>query len=182
MSSDLDESISGGAAWLATLGILMITAGIVATIVPIFSPNSIVLVLACVFLASGLLRLTQTFKAIGSPNLILAISTGVLDILVAILLFTVLAGTVIPLRFIIGATLILEGILENILATRMTASKGKSWVFVSGIVSLVLGIAAVSGLAAGIGWILALFVGLSLAATGLWFLVLSLSIRDRLSS
>lgn len=182
MNSDPKQSITGGVAWLAALGVLMILIGVSAIITPLFSPTSIAFVLAWVFLFGGLVRITQAFQSPASRNFSLSLVIGILYIIVSILIFSVVVGTTIPLRWAIAFTLILEGILENILAARLRGEAKRSWGFISGIISIVLGIAIAAGVATGVGWLLGLFVGLSFAATGIWFLILSSGIRSIVDS
>ncbi|MEB3230692.1 MAG: DUF308 domain-containing protein [Leptolyngbyaceae bacterium] len=91
-------------------------------------------------------------------------------------------GAEVPLRFAIAFTLILSGILENILAVRLRHDTTRNWGFVSGIISIVLGIVGAAGAGAGAAWLLGLLVGASFAITGVWFLVLASGIRSMVDS
>jgi uncharacterized membrane protein HdeD (DUF308 family) len=182
MTSDPKQSVTSGAAWLAALGVLMILVGVFAILTPIFSSTSIAFILAWAFLGGGLIRVVQAFKFPASRNFLLGLLAGIVDIVTSILIFSHIAGTTFPLRFAIAFTLILGGILENILAVRLRRNATRNWGFLSGILSIALGIAVASGVASGVTWLLGLLVGASFAITGVWFLVLSSGIRSIVDS
>lgn len=76
------------------------------------------------------------------------------------------------LTLLLIAYLLVEGIAELVVAARM-AGAGRGWIAGSDALSLVLGLALWAGFPADAGWVLGVFVGASLLATGLSMLLVA---------
>ncbi|MEB3355595.1 MAG: DUF308 domain-containing protein [Synechococcales bacterium] len=178
MSSDLDRAIASASTWISVLGALMILAGGVASLAPLFAPRAIATILAWVFLIAGVIRIAQAFQAPEERDFSLEVATGVLYVVAAVLIFAPVLGDVLTLPMLLAGTLVLDGILEIILAVRFRANAARAWIIASGVSSLLLGMLIGAGVTVGVVWLMGLLVGLSLATTGIWFVVLAQNLRS----
>lgn len=178
MSNDIDRAIASATVFVTTLGVILVLVGLGAIIAPLIAPIAFIKFLAWFFLGAGIIRIVQAFQDIEEQGFLLELSAGILYVLFAILLFIQVIGTALPLYPLLGGTIFLEGVLEVSLAFQLRPQQGWIWVLVSGFLSTVIGV--LIGFRAGLGaaWLLGTLVGISIILTGVWFIMLSLGIRQ----
>ncbi len=167
--------------WTIALGGLLILLGFGAIAVPFLMPEAVTLALAWVFLIGGLLRIVYAFQSHLSPGFWLKMSVGILNEVASLLLFTKLMEPYLSLSVLLGVTLLLKGLLEVAIFFRLQPGSSRNWVIISGLFSGGLGVLLITNLKSGAAWLLGLLVGLSLIATGLWFIILSLWLEEAVS-
>lgn len=178
MSANLDQKVRMATTWSIVLGILIILAGLIAIVLPLITSVAVVFMLGWVFLISGIFRAVQAIQNQPERGFRMKLVVSVMYAIIGLLILTNLASGLISLTLIIGLTILVDGILEIILAFQIRPVSGWQWALLSGFVSLVLGILICFKLAAGVVWIIGLMVGISLILTGLWFIMLSLAVRN----
>ncbi len=178
MNQDANRAIAQGAVLVTTWGVLLVVLGAGMIIAPLVIPIQFATLLAWLFLGSGVIRIVQAFQSIDQIGFLPKLSAGLLDVLFSIFLFIQLLDVALPLTPVLAATLILEGILEISLSFQLRPRSSWQWVLLSGLVSMVLGILIGAGAGQGAIWVLGILVGTSIILTGLWFIMLSLGIRN----
>ena len=108
-------------------------------------------------------------------------SVGILNEVASLLLFTKLMEPYLSLSVLLGVTLLLKGLLEVAIFFRLQPGSSRNWVIISGLFSGGLGVLLITNVKSGAAWLLGLLVGLSLIATGLWFIILSLGLKEAVS-
>ncbi len=167
--------------WIVALGVLLILLGLGAIIVPFLMPGAVTSALAWVFLLGGVIRIAYAFQSRSSPGFWLKMSVGLLNEVASLLLFTRLMEPYLSLSVLLGVTILLKGLLEVAIFFQLQPGSSRNWVIISGLFSSALGLLLITNLKSGAAWLLGLLVGLSLIATGLWFIMLSLWIEEAAS-
>ena len=167
--------------WIVALGGLLILLGLGAIAVPFLMPGAVVSALAWVLLLGGVLRIVYAFQSRPSPGFWLKMSVGLLNEVASLLLFTRLMEPYLSLSVLLGVTILLKGLLEIAIFFQLQPGSSRNWVIISGLFSSALGLLLITNLKSGAAWLLGLLVGLSLIATGLWFIMLSLWIEEAAS-
>ncbi|MGP1387007.1 MAG: HdeD family acid-resistance protein [Thainema sp.] len=178
MSANLNQKVRVATTWSIVLGVLIILAGLLAILLPLVTSVAVVFILGWVFLISGVFRAVQAIQNQLERGFWMKLVVSVIYAVIGLLILTNLASGLVSLRLIIGLTVLVNGILEIILAFQIRPMNGWQWTLLSGFVSLVLGTLICFKLAAGVVWIISLMVGISLILTGLWFIMLSLAVRN----
>ena len=121
------------------LGIAMIVLGVVAMVTPLVAGLSMLMLIGMVIAVAGILRMVWAFRA-ETPG------QGIFKFLLGIL--TAIAGGLIMahpliasgvLSILLAAYLLMDGLVEVIVAFTLTGHPGKGWLMATGLISIVLG-------------------------------------------
>jgi uncharacterized membrane protein HdeD (DUF308 family) len=178
MSNDLNQTVQEATTWSIVLGVLIILAGVIAIVLPLLTSVAVVFTLGWVFLVSGIFRAVQALQNQQEGGLGMKLVVAVIYAIVGGLILTDLASGAMTLTLIIGFSVLLNGILETILAFQLRPARNWLWTLISGFISVVLGTVICFKLSSGVIWIIGLLVGISLIFTGFWFIMLSLAVRE----
>jgi uncharacterized membrane protein HdeD (DUF308 family) len=165
-----------GAGWLYILmGVIALIGGAMAFANPMAASVAVVQIVAAVFLVVGVMQVWSSFQAPGFSGWDLAL--GVLQVLVGIVLFTDITGGMISLTLMVALLILLEGLFLAWLGWQMRPQGPWLWVFLSGVVSLVLAVMILTGLPASAASILGLLLGIDLVSNGIWLVMLGTAVR-----
>jgi len=149
------------------LGIAMIVLGIVALVTPLVAGQSMLMLIGMLIVVAGILRMVWAFRA-ETPG------QGIFKFLLGVL--TAIAGGLIMahpmmasglLSILLAAYLLMDGLVEVIVAFALGGHPGKGWLMATGLISIVLGClmffqAPLSGVIA-----IGVFLGIKLVFVGL---------------
>ncbi|MEZ5582128.1 MAG: HdeD family acid-resistance protein [Candidatus Competibacteraceae bacterium] len=167
--------------WFIALGILLIVIGLLAIAFPFATTIAAEIFLGWLFLIGGLFQIVQAFSTQRWSQFLLNILLGILYFLAgAWLAFFPLAG-IVTLTIFLVALFIAEGILQIIMAFRMRPMRGWSWMLVSGILALLVGVLIYAQLPSSAVWAIGLLVGINIISTGWAYLLLALYTQPKLS-
>jgi len=159
------------------LALLLIFCGIVALAAPIISSWSVVLVIAWLIIASGVIQLVHTVRAQGVGNVLWKFVVAVLYLVVgAYLLFHPLLGAA-ALTLMLAAFFVIEGATDLVTYFRVRKAPGAGWIFFDGIVTLILGVLVWRHWPSSSLWVIGALVGISLISTGVTRLMIGLAAR-----
>lgn len=164
--------------WLTALGGLLIALGLGTIATAIVSPAKVGFILAWVFLIGGVIRFVQALQLVPKRGRWLQLSTGILYGLASGVLFTGLIRQYLSLSVILGAVLLVEGLLEVSIFRQLKPDPARNTVLLSGVISLGLGCFFLLNWGLAAIWLLGLLVGVSIIASGLWFLVISFQAKN----
>lgn len=163
--------------WSIALGILLIILGLLAIVFPIIATALVTIALGWIFLIGGILRTIYAFQT-RSGGFWLKLLLGILYIITGISLLSNIIGGAISLTLALGILIFIEGVFEVSLAFQLRPASNWSWVLVSGIATIILGILIWSQWPFNAPWVLGLLTGISFLSTGIWKVMLSLAARN----
>lgn len=186
MKNTKTQDFNNARGWSITLGILLITLGILAIVIlpsilgilmiasSSLALQSMTLVLSWTFFIAGLLRINLTIQARYARGFWLNLILSILQIAVSIMLFKDIIGSVLPLPFTLGIAIFIEGASEVFSAFRLRPKSSWNWLLLlQGIAMIILGISIGSEKPLSDFGILVLLPGISLITTGFWMIVFS---------
>ncbi|MDF2096780.1 HdeD family acid-resistance protein [Aquibaculum arenosum] len=161
-------------------GAVLCLLGLFAILAPSFAAVAISLLLGWLLLIAGALGIFAVFRSGSSEpgywsNLLMSV---VFLLAGATLLWRPLAG-VLTLTIILAAYFLATGLFKLGAAARYrsTMARGWTWMLVSGVIDLVLGLLIVFGLPGSADWVLGLLVGINLLFTGLALVMTAMALR-----
>ena len=187
LSNDLDKLRSEMQAavkqhWKAFLfeGILLVTIGIAAMIVPTFASLAVTIFLGWMFLISGIGGLIVTFWARNMPGFWWSLISAALAVLAGMVLLARPMQGVLTLTIVVGAYFVAEGVATIMYALehRRELSGRWSWLLVAGLMDIVIAFFIIAGLPGSAQWALGLLVGLNLMFGGATLIGMALAARN----
>jgi uncharacterized membrane protein HdeD (DUF308 family) len=154
-------------------GIFFILAGLSAFAIAILVPRLIGSILAILLIVAGAVRLTYALISRFEVGFWLRLANGVLDGVAGLVLLSGISRPYLSIASLLGAVLILEGLLELVLATQLPPGLPRQWLYISSGIAFVLGVLFAAELGVGTIWLLGLMAGLSLIIPGIWFVFIS---------
>jgi uncharacterized membrane protein HdeD (DUF308 family) len=159
------------------IGLALTLLGVVAIVFPMLATLAAALFTGWVFLISGVLLLLGAFSMHGTGPFFGALVTSLLSIAAgAFLVFNPFAGA-LGLTVFLAVIFLIEGAFEIGFAFEMRPHPGWSWMLISGLASVVLGLVIAAGLP-GVSLIaLGILLGINFLTTGLGYLFVSRSLK-----
>src|ERR1700730_3351691 len=144
--------------WSIALSVLMILSGILAIVIPPVAGLAVTVFVGWLLVFSGATHLVFAWQTRETGGLLWELLLSVLYVGVGIYLF-------------------LEGILEFVLAVRLRPAPGSGWLFVDGIITLILAFMIWRTWPSNTPWVIGVLVGISMLFSGIARLMLSLAAR-----
>lgn len=165
------ERPAAGRGGFIALGILLVLVGTISLLFPLLAAFSLNLVAGVTLLTGGILTLVHAFRLRGWRGFALQLLLGLLYIGGGIIFILNPFAGLLALTVMLGAFFAADGTARMMLGLRIRPQSGW-WLFVlTGLLSLVLGLAVVLGLPSG--WsvaFLGIVVGVNMIVTGVSFL------------
>jgi uncharacterized membrane protein HdeD (DUF308 family) len=164
---------------LGLRGLFAILFGIVALVAPGAVLVTLALFFAAYLLVDGALAIVAAIRAAQrNERWGLLLAEGVVDILVGVVAFVFPVGAVLAFVLMTAAWALLTGILLIVAAFKLTRQHGRAWMALSGIISVLFGIALVVAPLIGAVVLTWWFAGYAIAF-GALLLVLAVKLRSR---
>jgi len=148
-------------------GILFLVLGCLAIAMPILFTLAADFLFGILFIVGGIAQLVRVYKTWGIsgtwPSLFVSLITLCAGI---IMLINPLAG-ILALTSLLAAYFLCAGIVKCVLSLRLDTAGHKFWVFISGLISLALGVLIISGLPGTAAWVIGLFIGIDMLFLGI---------------
>lgn len=177
---DVRQEVRHSSGWFVALGVLMVILGILAIAEPLVASFAAELVLGCLFVAAGIIQFAYAFRSHGAGSLLLKVVLALLYLCTGLLLlFNPLVG-IISLTLVVGIFFFVDGVLRTILAFQLKPARNWGLVLLNGILSIILGILIWSQWPANAPWILGLLVGIGLLLNGALTIIFPNTIRRSL--
>jgi len=155
----------------------MIVAGILAIIVPPIAGIAVTIFVGWLLIFGGVAHLVFGWHTRSNGGLLLEVILGIVYIAVgSYLLLNPVAGLV-SLTLALAIYLFAEGILEFILALRLRPLPGSSWLFIDGIITIILSVMIWKAWPSNTTWAVGVLVGVSMLFSGIARLMISLAAR-----
>lgn len=168
--------------WSIVLSILMIVAGLLAIALPQIAGIAVNLLVGWLLVFSGGFHLVFAWQSRSKGWLLWELLMGLLYIAVGtIVLINPVAG-LISLTLALAVYLVIEGALEFVLAVRLRPLPGSGWLFVDGVVTLILSFLIWRTWPWSSEWAIGVLVGVSMLFSGITRLMISLAARRAISA
>jgi uncharacterized membrane protein HdeD (DUF308 family) len=174
-ASDL-ESVRAGRMFLIVMGIALIVLGAASMGSSLIATLATVLVFGLILLAGAVFQVVTAFWAHRWRGFFLHMIAGVLYLIAGVFMIENPLEAALGLTILVAVCLLVGGIIRIVMSV-FERFEGWGWVFVNGLVSMLLGAAIwrqwpLSGL-----WVIGLFVGIEMFLSGLSWLMLGLALR-----
>lgn len=152
--------------WMLTLGILLMISGVYAASYAVVTSVIGAMIFGAFLMLSGILHLFAAVFTRGTKSFVLAILVSLVSLAAGAWVVYQPVGGVLALSWVFAAFLLISGFLRIVFALTHRQELNWGWLFVSGLLSMVLGglIFAhwpISGL-----WIIGLYIGVDLFLAG----------------
>ena len=167
--------------WLLTLGLVQVICGALALLIPTAATLAAAVVFGALLLVSGAFQAVHAFTirhwkgvALQAVGALLYIAAGALFVLFP------LSGA-LTLTIVVGALLLVDGVVRSTLAFRLRPRDGWGWILASGVASAFVGLLLLLGWPLTGTWALGVLLGVNLIFLGVTNSVLAFSFRSRIS-
>lgn len=160
------ETVKRYSLWYLIQGVLLVVAGVLAIISPVFASVAIVSLLGWVLIISGVLQAVGLIGATNVPHFWLQLISAVLAILIGVLLLRSPESGLLVMTMLLIVYFMVEGIAKVIFALTIRPFPNWGWVLGSGIVGIVLAFVLWANMPLTAGWVLGLMLGILLVSEG----------------
>ena len=135
-----DQPLRSKSGWIVALGVVYAIAGLIALSSVVFATRVTVFVVGIMMLVSGFAEVINAFQFKSWGKFLLWLLLGALYIVAGLLTFEnpLLAAAVLTL--LLGVALVVSGVMRIVLAFSMREGMSWTWVVLSGVVTLLLGL------------------------------------------
>ena len=172
------ETVRKHSLWYLIKGVLLVAAGVVAIIFPVFSSSFFVLVLGWILIISGVVQGLSLIGAGKVPHFWLELISVVLALLVGFLLIRDPAQAVVTITLLLIVFLMIQGISKIVFALTIRPFQSWGWVLASGILGIVLSVLLWASLPGVALWLIGLLVGIELIGEGAAIAYLAWRVRQ----
>ena len=177
MANSITGDIHKASTWSIVLSVLMIAAGVLAILVPSIAGVTVTIFVGWLLVFSGFLHLAFAWRAGRAGAVVWEILVGILYGGIGFYLLARPVAGLESLTLALAIYLLIEGVLEFVLAFKVRQAPGSGWLLFDGIVTLVLAAMIASAWPTSSVWAVGLLVGVSMFFSGITRLMLSVAVR-----
>ena len=163
--------------WIVALGVVYLIAGFIALGSVAMATVVSVLVVGVMMIVSGVAEVISAFQIKSWGKFLLWALLGVLYIIAGFVTFENPLLAAVLLTLILGASLVVSGIMRIVLAFSMKRETPWIWVALSGVITLLLGLLILMRWPVSSLYILGLFLGIDLIMAGAGWIGLGFGLR-----
>jgi uncharacterized membrane protein HdeD (DUF308 family) len=161
---------------LKTEGIVLLTLGLLAIILPTLFTVAIELLIGILLLVGGAVSIYRSYTLKDVPGSSISLGMGILSIIVGVLFLGFPLHGMIALTFFLGVLFFGKGIAEITIALQHRHWIAWGWILISGFVSILIALLLLVALPETATWALGLLVGINMLFSGVWLLMLGSAI------
>jgi uncharacterized membrane protein HdeD (DUF308 family) len=161
--SDQRSAVSG---WSVIVGVLLIIAGIIAIMAPLFAGVAASLVIGWIILFSGIMHLVYAWSERGAVSILWQLLIGVVYLLAAFFIISRPLSGLVTLTLVLGFYIVVEGVLELAAYFQMRHFRASIWFLADGVISLILAALIFAHFPSSSSWAVGTIVGVSLLFSG----------------
>jgi uncharacterized membrane protein HdeD (DUF308 family) len=139
MREAMRETVKRYSTWYLLEGIFLVIAGIVALVYPYLASVTLIFLLGWVLIISGVLQAIGLIGAKDVPHFWLQLISAVLAVVIGVLLLRHPDAGLVVMTLLLIVFFIVEGISKIIFALNIRPFHGWMWVFLSGLIGVLLG-------------------------------------------
>jgi len=164
--------------WSIVLSVLMIVAGIIAIASPLAAGLAVNIIVAWLLVFSGAVHLVFAWYRPSAGGLIWEVLVAILYGFIGVYLLMHPVRGLASLTLALAVYLLFEAILEFVLGLTLRPLPGSGWLFLDGIITLILAVMIWRTWPSNTGWAIGTLVGISMIFSGTSRLALSLAARS----
>ena len=164
--------------WYLIEGLLLIAAGFLAIIYPIFSSTAVIVLLGWLLVISGLLQGLSLISARHVPHFWLQLISICLAMLIGFLFLRDPAQGMTTITLLLIVFFMMEGISKVVFALTIRPFPNWGWVLASGMVGIVLSLVLWAYLPVTSVWLLGFLLGMNLISVGAAIAYLAWQVRQ----
>lgn len=166
--------------WLCGLGLLLILLGMVAIAAAVFVTLATMIFFGCLLLLAGILQTMHAIAFRGWSGFYIDLIAGLLYSVIGLMVVFHPGATAVALTLIIAVLLILSGVFRIVIAWAVSY-QNRIWLFLHGVINLLLGFVIWSSWPVSGSWVIGLFIGIDMIFNGVSLVMLGLAAK-RLSA
>jgi len=164
--------------WSITLSVLMIVAGFLAIVIPPVAGLAVTIFVGWLLVFSGVMHFVYAWQTRSAGTIIWEILVGIAYVVVGgYVLFHPLLGMA-GLTLALAIYLFAEAVLEFILGFQLRPRHGSGWLFVDGVITLILAAMIWRAWPSSTEWALGILIGVSMLFSGISRLMFSMAARN----
>lgn len=163
--------------WFLALGILLVILGMVAIGASVFVTLATMVFVGFLMIFGGILQTAHAMTMRGWSGFYLDLLAGILYIVVGCLVVAHPGATAVALTLLISVFLIMGGIFRMVVAFAVPY-QNRLWLFIHGLVNLILGVMIAMDLPVSGLWVVGLFIGIDMVFNGWSLIMLSMVARQ----
>ena len=171
------EAIRGNWGWILALGIILIVVGTVAIAMPLAASLASAIAFGVLFLVGGITQLVGSFWTRDWSGFLLYLLMGLLYVVLGVMFLRHPGEAMVAVTLLLACGFMIGG-LFRIIGSLMYRFPHWGWVFLGGVISLLLGIYIYSLWPLDSFFILGLFVGIDMIFTGWTWVALALAVKN----
>ncbi len=177
--SETRKRICAQSKWAVLMGIFLIILGSIATGTAIFTTFTTVILFGSLLAAGGIIQIIEAIRSPVRERFLLHILLGILNIVTGLLMVIKPYLGAVSLTLLLAAIFISSGVFRMSAALAVKFSN-RFWLFLSGLVSLILGILIFIQWPAASLWVIGLFIGIELIFSGWWFIISGYAVKQNI--
>ena len=159
MREAMRETVKRYSLWYLLEGVLMVVAGVLALVYPYIASVTLVFLLGWILVISGVLQGIGLIGARDVPHFWMQLTSVVLAILIGVLLLRNPDAGLLITTVLLIVFFVVEGISKIIFALNIRPFMGWVWVFLSGIIGILLGAYLWANMPLSSEWVLGVLLG-----------------------
>jgi uncharacterized membrane protein HdeD (DUF308 family) len=163
--------------WSVALGILLLVAGLLAIALPPIAGIAASVFFGWLLLFAGVAHLVYAWSERGAGAVLWQVLIGVVYVIAALYILVLPVAGLVTLTLVFAYYIVLSGIFELVVFTRLRRLRGSAWFLVDGLVSLLLAGLIFFHWPLSSFWFIGTLVGISLLLSGIARITLPLSLR-----
>jgi uncharacterized membrane protein HdeD (DUF308 family) len=163
--------------WSIGLGVLMIVAGLLAIASPVAAGIAVNILVAWLLVVSACAHLAFAWFRRTAGGFFWELLLGIVYLLIGGYMLLHPAIGLASLTIALAIYLIMEAALEFVLGFALRALPGSRWLFVDGIITLILAVMIWSTWPSSAEWVIGTLIGISMLFSGITRLAISLAAR-----
>ena len=162
--------------WLFGLGILLTLLGIAAIGASMFVTLATMVFVGSLMLVGGILQTLHAIAMRGWSGFYIDLMAGVLSTVIGLMIVAHPGATAVALTLLIAVMLILGGIFRIVIASAVSY-QNRLWLFLHGVINLLLGIMIWHDWPLSGQWVIGLFIGIDMVFNGWSLIMLSMAVK-----
>ena len=163
--------------WSVALGILLLVAGLLAIALPPIAGIAASVFFGWLLLFAGVAHLVYAWSERGAGAVLWQVLIGVVYVIAALYMLVLPVAGLVTLTLVFAYYIVVSGIFELVVFTRLRRLRGSAWFLVDGLVSLLLAGLIFFHWPLSSLWFIGTLVGISLLLSGIARITLPLSLR-----
>jgi uncharacterized membrane protein HdeD (DUF308 family) len=165
--------------WIVALGVVYLIVGVIALGSVVLATAASVFLVGIMMVIAGVAEIINAFQIKTWGKFLLWLVLGALYVFAGFVAFSNPLLTAVVLTLLLGAALVVSGVMRIILAFSMKEGTPWGWALLSGVVTLLLGLVILARWPISSLFVLGLFLGIDLVIAGASWIAIGLGLKQR---